>query len=140
MNFKRITYTGRKAYRDRFSGLIWAPGETKLVGVDHVRKLLKFVEFVEAQSTALAPDAAAEGQKTPEQLELEQAELAQADIDRKAREIDEAKESMLQSLVGMNKAALTEYAAKYDSALSSKMTADEMRTEVRVLVEQFGVR
>ena len=30
MNFVRITYTGRKLYRDRATGHVWTPGEEKL--------------------------------------------------------------------------------------------------------------
>ena len=31
MNFVRITYTGRKIYRDRATGHIWQPEEERLV-------------------------------------------------------------------------------------------------------------
>ena len=45
MNFVRITYIGRKLYRDRATGHIWQPEEERLVSEAIAKPLLKFVEF-----------------------------------------------------------------------------------------------
>ncbi|CUB01432.1 hypothetical protein [Comamonas thiooxydans] len=166
MNFVRITYIGRKIYRDRATGHIWQPEEERLVSEAIAKPLLKFVEF---KRTADLKPAAAEQQQLsqeqtgteglelgamltadqssdpsnaqkPELTEQEIAALEQQALDDKAKEVDDQREAMLITVQGMNKTALTEYAKKYDHAFDAKAKVDEMRITVNGLIHQFGVR
>ncbi|WP_177341042.1 hypothetical protein [Comamonas thiooxydans] len=166
MNFVRITYIGRKLYRDRATGHIWQPEEERLVSEAIAKPLLKFVEF---KRTADLKPAAAEQQQLgqeqtgteglelgamltadqssdpsnaqkPELTEQEIAALEQQALDDKAKEVDDQREAMLITVQGMNKTALTEYAKKYDHAFDAKAKVDEMRITVNGLIHQFGVR
>lgn len=166
MNFVRITYTGRKIYRDRATGHIWQPEEERLVSEAIAKPLLKFVEF---KRTADLKPAAAEQQplgqeqtgpegteqgavltadqsidpsnaQKPELTEQEIAALEQQALDDKAKEVDDQREAMLITVQGMNKTALTEYAKKYDHAFDAKAKVDDMRITVNGLIHQFGVR
>ncbi|MEF8689854.1 UNVERIFIED_CONTAM: hypothetical protein NO986_20550 [Comamonas sp. A-3] len=166
MNFVRITYTGRKIYRDRATGHIWQPEEERLVSEAIAKPLLKFVEF---KRTADLKPAAAEQQQLgqvqtgtegleqgavltadqssdpsnaqkPELSEQEIAALEQQALDDKAKEVDDQREAMLITVQGMNKAALTEYAKKYDHAFDAKVKVDDMRITVNGLIHQVGVR
>lgn len=158
MNFVRITYTGRKIYRDRATGHIWQPEEERLVSEAIAKPLLKFVEF--KRSAALKPadepqqqlgqlEVGTEGteqgsnqanMQKPELTEQEIAALEQQALDDKAKEVDDQREAMLITVQGMNKAALTEYAQKYDHAFDAKAKVDDMRITVNGLIHQFGVR
>lgn len=166
MNFVRITYTGRKIYRDRATGHIWQPEEERLVSEAIAKPLLKFVEF--KRTAALKPAAPEQQQpgqlengpegaeqgaaltteqgsnqtntQKPELTEQEIAALEQQALDDKAREVDDQREAMLITVQGMNKAALTEYAQKYDHAFDAKTKVDDMRITVNGLIHQFGVR
>ncbi|WP_427773219.1 hypothetical protein [Comamonas thiooxydans] len=166
MNFVRITYTGRKIYRDRATGHIWQPEEERLVSEAIAKPLLKFVEF--KRTADLKPAAAEQPQlgqvqtgtegleqgavltadqssdpsnaQKPELSEQEIAALEQQALDDKAKEVDDQREAMLITVQGMNKAALTEYAQKYDHAFDAKAKVDEMRITVNGLIHQFGVR
>lgn len=169
MNFVRITYTGRKIYRDRATGHIWQPEEERLVSEAIAKPLLKFVE---SKRTADLKPAVPEQQQQqqlgqlengtegaepgavltteqgsnqantqkPELTEQEIAALEQQALDDKAREVDDQREAMLITVQGMNKTALTEYAQKYDHAFDAKAKVDEMRITVNGLIHQFGVR
>lgn len=166
MNFVRITYTGRKIYRDRATGHIWQPEEERLVSEAIAKPLLKFVEFKrtadlkpadEPQQQLVQVQTGTEGTEQgavltteqgsnqantqkPELTEQEIAALEQQALDDKAREVDDQREAMLITVQGMNKAALTEYAQKYDHAFDAKAKVDEMRITVNGLIHQFGVR
>ena len=160
MNFVRITYTGKKLYRDRATGHVWTPDEEKLVSEAIAKPLLKFVEF---KRTADLPQAeptepakqAAEGTDqsaattdttattTPTATELTEQEVAtleQKALDDKAKDVDDQREAMLITVQGMNKAALSEYAKKFDHSFDSKAKVDDMRITVNGLIHQFGVR
>lgn len=145
MNFVRITYTGRKLYRDRATGHVWTPDEEKLVSEAIAKPLLKFVEF---KRTATLPKqepteqgAATASTATPSELtEQEVAALEQKVLDDKAQEVDDQREAMLITVQGMNKTALSEYAKKYDHAFDAKVKVDDMRITVNGLIHQFGVR
>lgn len=168
MNFVRITYTGRKIYRDRATGHIWQPEEERLVSEAIAKPLLKFVEFkrtadlkpavpeqqqqqqldpvpgteVTEQGAALTTEQGSNQANTqkPELTEQEIAALEQQALDDKAKDVDDQREAMLITVQGMNKAALTEYAQKYDHAFDAKAKVDEMRITVNGLIHQFGVR
>lgn len=152
MNFVRITYIGKKLYRDRATGHVWTPDEEKLVSEAIAKPLLKFVEF---KRTADLPKAepAEQGTQgteqgaataattpTPEMTEQQVAALEQQVLDDKAKEVDDQREAMLITVQGMNKVALAEYAKKYDHAFDSKAKVDDMRITVNGLIHQFGVR
>mgnify|MGYP001002807501 FL=1 len=169
MNFVRITYTGRKIYRDRATGHIWQPEEERLVSEAIAKPLLKFVEF---KRTADLKPAVPEQQQQqqlgqeqtgpegtdlgavltteqgsdpsnvqkPELSEQEIAALEQQTLDDKAKDVDDQREAMLITVQGMNKTALTEYAKKYDHAFDAKAKVDDMRITVNGLIHQFGVR
>lgn len=166
MNFVRITYTGRKIYRDRATGHIWQPEEERLVSEAIAKPLLKFVEFKRTadlkpaaaeqqqlgqvqtgtegtqQGAALTADQSSDpsNAQKPELTEQEIAALEQQALDDKAKEVDDQREAMLITVQGMNKTALTEYAKKYDHAFDAKAKVDEMRITVNGLIHQFGVR
>lgn len=173
MNFVRITYTGRKIYRDRATGYIWQPEEERLVSEAIAKPLLKFVEFKrtadlkpvvpeqqQPQTQQQQPgqlETGTEGKdlgavltteqgsdqsnvQKPELTEQEIAALEQQALDDKAREVDDQREAMLITVQGMNKAALTEYAKKYDHDFDAKAKVDEMRITVNGLIHQLGVR
>jgi hypothetical protein len=131
MNFVRITYTGRKIYRDRATGHIWQPEEERLVSEAIAKPLLKFVEF--KRTADLKPAAAAtaatgpganrhrrpgagrgadcrsssdpSNTQKPELTEQEIAALEQQALDDKAKEVDDQREAMLITVQGMNKTA-----------------------------------
>ena len=166
MNFVRITYIGRKLYRDRATGHIWQPEEERLVSEAIAKPLLKFVEFkrtadlkpvvpeqqqlgqVQAgtegleQGAVLTADQSSDpsNAQKPELSEQEIAALEQQALDDKAKEVDDQREAMLITVQGMNKAALAEYAQKYDHAFDAKAKVDDMRITVNGLIHQFGVR
>lgn len=169
MNFVRITYTGRKIYRDRATGHIWQPEEVRLVSEAIAKPLLKFVEFKRtADLKPLVPEQQQQQQlgqaqtgtesteqgavltaeqgsnqavtQKPELTEQEIAALEQQALDDKAKEVDDQREAMLITVQGMNKTALTEYAKKYDHAFDAKAKVDDMRITVNGLIHQFGVR
>ncbi|WP_057091925.1 hypothetical protein KV708_08530 [Comamonas thiooxydans] len=166
MNFVRITYTGRKIYRDRATGHIWQPEEERLVSEAIAKPLLKFVEFKRTASLKPADEpqqqqgqvqTGTEGMELgavlttelgsnqantqkPELTEQEIAVLEQQALDDKARDVDDQREAMLVTVQGMNKTALTEYAQKYDHAFDPKTKVDDMRITVNGLIHQFGVR
>ncbi len=166
MNFVRITYTGRKIYRDRATGHIWQPEEERLVSEAIAKPLLKFVEFKRSadikpaapeqqqldqletgtegteQGAALTTEQGS-NQANTQNLELTEQEIAaleQQALDDKAKEVDDQREAMLITVQGMNKTALTEYAQKYDHAFDAKTKVDDMRITVNGLIHQFGVR
>lgn len=152
MNFVRITYTGRKLYRDRATGHVWQPQEERLVSEAIAKPLLKFVEFKRTAdltpAEALAPGqeqgaAQAAQQTTDQSNELSEQEIAaleQQVLDDKAKEVDDQREAMLITVQGMNKTALAEYAHKYDHTFDAKAKVDDMRITVNGLIHQFGVR
>ena len=169
MNFVRITYTGRKIYRDRATGHIWQPEEERLVSEAIAKPLLKFVEFKRTadlkpvvpeqqqqqqlgqvqngtegleQGAVLTADHSSDpsNAQKPELTEQEIAALEQQALDDKAKEVDDQREAMLITVQGMNKTALTEYAKKYDHAFDAKVKVDDMRITVNGLIHQFGVR
>ncbi|WP_314972836.1 hypothetical protein [Comamonas testosteroni] len=166
MNFVRITYTGRKIYRDRATGHIWQPEEERLVSEAIAKPLLKFVEFKrsadlkpadEPQQQLVQVQIGTEGTEQgavltteqgsnqantqkPDLTEQEIAALEQQALDDKAKEVDDQREAMLITVQGMNKAALAEYAQKYDHAFDAKAKVDDMRITVNGLIHQFGVR
>lgn len=166
MNFVRITYTGRKIYRDRATGHIWQPEEERLVSEAIAKPLLKFVEFKrsadlkpadEPQQQLVQVQTGTEGTEQgavltteqgsnqantqkPDLTEQEIAVLEQQALDDKAREVDDQREAMLITVQGMNKTALAEYAQKYDHAFDAKTKVDDMRITVNGLIHQFGVR
>ena len=169
MNFVRITYIGRKLYRDRATGHIWQPEEERLVSEAIAKPLLKFVEFKRTadlkpavpeqqqqqqlgqvqngtegleQGAVLTADQRSDPStaQKPELTEQEIAALEQQALDDKAKEVDDQREAMLITVQGMNKTALTEYAKKYDHAFDAKAKVDDMRITVNGLIHQFGVR
>ena len=168
MNFVRITYTGRKIYRDRATGHIWQPEEERLVSEAIAKPLLKFVEFKrtvdlkpvvpeqqqqqqqqqlgqEHTGTESTEQTTEQGSdpsnaQKPELTEQEIAALEQQALDDKAKEVDNQREAMLITVQGMNKTALTDYAKKYDHAFDAKVKVDDMRITVNGLIHQFGVR
>ena len=157
MNFVRITYTGKKLYRDRATGHVWTPDEEKLVSEAIAKPLLKFVEFKrtadlpKAEPTEPAEQGAAGTElnvatpattptTTTELTEQEVAALEQKALDDKAKDVDDQREAMLITVQGMNKNALTEYAKKFDHSFDSKAKVDDMRITVNGLIHQFGVR
>ncbi len=147
MNFVRITYLGKKLYRDRATGHIWSPDEEKLVSEAIAKPLLKFVEFKRTAELAKpepteegAEQCAATTDKPAELTEQEIAALEQKVLDDKAQEVDDQREAMLTTVQGMNKTALTEYAKKYDHSFDPKAKVDDMRIAVNGLIHQFGVR
>ncbi len=169
MNFVRITYIGRKLYRDRATGHIWQPEEERLVSEAIAKPLLKFVEFKRTadlkpavpeqqqqqqlgqvqngtegleQGAVLTADQSSDpsNAQKPELTEQEIAALEQQALDDKAKEVDDQREAMLITVQGMNKTALTEYAKKYDHAFDAKAKVDDMRITVNGLIHQFGVR
>ena len=147
MNFVRITYLGKKLYRDRATGHIWTPEEEKLVSEAIAKPLLKFVEFKRTAELAKpepteegAEQCAATTDKPAELTEQEIAALEQKVLDDKAQEVDDQREAMLTTVQGMNKTALTEYAKKYDHSFDPKAKVDDMRIAVNGLIHQLGVR
>ena len=161
MNFVRITYTGKKLYRDRATGHVWTPDEEKLVSEAIAKPLLKFVEFkrtadlpqaepaepAEQGAAGTELNAATTATTTPittptttELTEQEIAALEQQALDDKAKDVDDQREAMLITVQGMNKAALSEYAKKFDHSFDSKAKVDDMRITVNGLIHQFGVR
>ena len=151
MNFVRITYLGKKLYRDRATGHVWTPDEEKLVSEAIAKPLLKFVEFKRTVELA-KPESTEEGaeqgaattvtttEKPSELTEQEIAALEQKVLDDKAQEVDDQREAMLITVQGMNKTALTEYAKRYDHSFDPKAKVDDMRIAVNGLIHQFGVR
>ena len=127
MNLTRITYNGRKSYKDKLSRNTWEPGSTKLVAAEHAIKLLRFAEF-----------SAADGEAT--ESETEAAAIA-ATTQAVEKETDRTQlEHMLLTVESMDKSALEEYAAKYEVQLDKRLAVGKLRAEVANLVEQFGVR
>lgn len=127
MNLTRITYNGRKAYKDKLSRNTWEPGSTKLVAAEHAVKLLRFAEF-----------SAADGKAT--ESETEAATIA-SNAQAVEKETDRTQlEHMLLTVESMDKNALEEYAAKYEVQLDKRLAVGKLRAEVANLVEQFGVR
>ena len=131
MNLTRITYHGRKSFRDKISNSTWEPGDTKLVTTDAAKKLLRFAEFGPAEEKNQPADVGAE---------LEAAMLVQQDAERIKSQDRQQLEAMLLTVESMDKGALEEYARKYEVDLDKRAGLAKLRVEVASLVEQFGVR
>ncbi|WP_313080467.1 hypothetical protein [Pulveribacter sp.] len=149
MNLTRITYHGRKAYRDKLSANTWEPGDTKLVTAEQAAKLLRFAEFGPADQAAAKPSAKrkkdeqeTQDTSTTEQHdpELEAAMLRQQEAERAQHQERQQLEAMLLTVESMDKPALEEYARKYEVELDKRLGVAKLRAEVSTLVEQFGVR
>lgn len=135
MDLIRLTYAGRKPYRDKLSGNTWQPGDTKLVNAKAGEKLLRFVEFAATDAEAIA--------STPESqnsAELEAAMVLEQEAQRKEDEESDLRESMLLTVESMDKPALEEYARKYEVELDKRLGVAKLRAEVSNLIEQFGAR
>ena len=90
-----------------------------------------------------APGTDTTATTTPTATELAEQEVAtleQKALDDKAKDVDDQREAMLITVQGMNKAALSEYAKKFDHSSDSKAKVDDMRITVNGLIHQFGVR
>ena len=139
MNLTRITYSGRKSFRDKLSNNTWAPGDTKLVTADAAKKLLRLVEFAPAELEA-EPAKVDKADNKPSSAELEAA-LIQTQEAERAKELERQQlEAMLLTVESMDKGALEEYARKYDVELDKRTGVVKLRAEVATLVEQFGAR
>ena len=147
MQFIKIHYTGRKPFRDRASSYVWTPDEIKLVTQKAASVLTRLVEFSRVQAEGAAvPRLSAQSIEpstepgSEQATELEQAMLEQVELQQKTQQEHQINEGMLLSLEGMNKAALIEYAKKYETELSASKKVTELRGEVGLLIEQFGAR
>lgn len=130
MEFVRIEYTGWKPYTDRTPlKTAWTPGDIKPIPAVYKKGLLRFAEFKLASEQTSAPSE-----------ELAMAETAQVAVDQAKTEEHAQVENMLMSIESMDKATLTDYAAKYDTVLDKRLAVGKLREEVATLVEQFGVR
>ena len=147
MNLTRITYLGRKTYRDKLSSNTWAPGDTKLVSADHASKLLRFAEFApfneEAERVQEQDGSKQKGKKAAQEQvdqELEAAMLRQQEDERAQAQERQQLEAMLLTVESMDKPALEEYARKYEVELDKRLGVAKLRAEVSNLIEQFGAR
>lgn len=143
MNLTRITYDGRKVYRDKLSGNTWEPGDTKLVTEDQATKLLRFAEFSPAAQEAerakgKQPEKNDKGEKVDP--EVEAAKLRAQEAERAKEEERRQQEALLLTVESMDKSALAEYALKYEVALDKRAGVAKLRAEVATLIEQFGAR
>ncbi|WP_148237972.1 hypothetical protein [Alicycliphilus denitrificans] len=144
MNLTRITYLGRKTYREKISNNTWEQGDTKLVTTDAAKRLLRFAEFESAKQEAERAQAHVgkkdEGEQKPTDPELEAAMLRQQEAERAQAQERQQVESMLLTVESMDKPALEEYARKYEVELDKRLGVAKLRAEVSTLIEQFGVR
>ena len=153
MNLTRITYTGRKVYRDKLSGNTWEPGDTKLVTEGQASKLLRFAEFkpfskqvqkeaerMQEQEPTQDLVQTQEPEQAPTDAEIEAAMVVQNEAERAQEQEREQQEAMLLTVESMDKAALEEYARKYEVELDKRLGVGKLRAEVANLVEQFGAR
>lgn len=132
MKLVRITYAGRKPYRDKTAlRNLWEPGDTKLVPDVAAKTLLRFGEFALAGEAA-EPQAA--------EAELAEALTKQQVVEAKLDEQKTELEAMLTTIESMDKGALEEYARKYEVELDKRRGVAKLREEVSLLVEQYGVR
>ena len=132
MNLTRLTYNGRKTYRDNLTGTTWTPGESNLVPEKAATKLLRFAEFALSEKKA--------GKVKEADEEVLKAELIHAQKQREEDREDQQLESMLLTVESMDKAALEQYARKYEVELDKRRSLDTLRAEVSTLIEQFGAR
>jgi hypothetical protein len=138
MDLTRITYEGRKLYRESHTGNSWMPGDTKLVPSAAADKLLRYVEFKRFDRAPV--DEAAPQDATAQTEEQEAAAVVQQEIKRSEEQEKQVMESMLLTVQSMNKNALEEYASKYEVALDKRLAVTKLRAEVSTLIEQFGAR
>ena len=132
MNLTRLTYNGRKTYREKLTGTTWNPGESHLVPEKAATKLLRFAEFALSEKKA--------GKVKEADEEVLKAELIHAQKQREEDREDQQLESMLLTVESMDKAALEQYARKYEVELDKRRSLDTLRAEVSTLIEQFGAR
>ena len=150
MKLTKLTYTGRKLYRDKVMGTVWMPGDTNPVTDKAAEKLLRFAEFARADAKQAKPKQAEKVEQdddamlTPEQqaeADAQAAALLQAQQAEKVEQDEQAaRESMLLTVDSMDKGALEEYARKYEVELDKRRSLDTLRAEVANLIEQFGAR
>ena len=131
MDLVRITYAGRKTYRDKPAKTSWKPGDTKPVTIDTARRLKKFAEFQMADDQG--QNLANEGEETA--VVAQQNEIDQAD----KQERDQV-EGVLMTIESMDKGALEAYASKYEVNIDKRKKVEDLRSQVSGLVEQFGAR
>lgn len=134
---KAIRYIGmRQDWEDHLysSGLFFTYGEIKLVPDRLAKKFLHHLDMFE------------EVTDLPEDAELSNALSAQDDMDEaeekeKAQLLEQnAIFETLQHIEDMSKAGLVEYAEKnYSVKLNGKLKLDELKHEVKELVNKFGV-
>lgn len=136
MNLVSITYEGKKPYKDRIVRYSWEPGDAKLVPQAAAKKLLRFAEFKEA-----AGKGDAKGKGAPTQSSAQQQAQIAAELDaQKKQDEDDASEGILLTIESMDKKALIEYAKKYETDIDSKLKVADVRSQVALLIEQFGAR
>lgn len=141
MDLTRITYAGRKVYRESHTGNTWAPGDTKLVPAIAAEKLLRFVEFNRAAAANAAPQAETPADDSkPTDAELEAALVVQDEANRAKEQERQMLESMLLTVQSMDKNSLEQYALKYEVNLDKRLAVGKLRSEVSTLIEQFGAR
>lgn len=145
MQLTRIEYTGRKVYKDKYSRNTWSPGDIMLVSPEAAKKLLNFAEFKEASTAKakkedlkdLLDNSKDESKLSDEELQARiKIREEQERMDAKKREL----ENILMEVDAMPKAALVDYAAKYDRKLDSSKKVADMRAEVVELVHELGPR
>ena len=137
MKLTKLTYTGRKLYRDKVMGTVWMPGDTNPVTDKAAEKLLRFAEFARADAKQAKPKQA----EQQAEADAQAAALLQAQQAEKVEQDEQAaRESMLLTVESMDKGALEEYARKYEVELDKRRSLDTLRAEVATLIEQFGAR
>ncbi len=131
MDLVRITYAGRKTYRDKPAKTSWNPGDTKPVTIDTARRLKKFAEF------QMADD---QGSSTAIDGEESAVMAQQNEIDQSDKQERDQVEGVLMTIESMDKGALEAYASKYEVNIDKRKKVEDLRSQVSGLVEQFGAR
>lgn len=132
MNFVKIRYVGKAAYKDRTPlKNLWQPGEDKLVSERDAKTLLAYLEFERVKATAATKKAAEAGDTA-----LELAQKAQAQRIAAEKLAKKQTEDTLMEITSMNKGALADYAKQnYGVELDVKAKVDDLRNQVTALVQ-----
>ena len=131
MELVAITYSGAKPYTDKTPlRSTWQPGDTKRVPVRSAKLLLRFAEFSEAQ------------RRDEDESREQDDDVSIAAVEAQRRDEDESREreGMLLMIESMDKDSLEAYARKYEVELDKRRSLATLRSDVTLLIEQFGVR
>lgn len=140
-----VRYIGRRPeWHDRVysTGLQFTTGQVRVLPAEIARRFLRHADLFEKVEQEVSEAEAAPVAADPEQLDDDTADLLEQG--KAAQEQQKAQQSLVQELYDqidqMDKKGLEEFAStKYRHDLDKRRSVGDLRTQVKQLIDQFGV-